>query len=197
MASARAEHTATLVSLGQVLVAGDSASELYDPDSGAWRPAGSLVEPRYSGHTALLLPSGRVLLAGGWGKVRPSGLLARTHRARKHRSRVPRCGAGPPVWTGPPAPASRSPMALCSCSLHGHAGCAAGLTGSRRCKVCPLSPVALAAKWSDHRTSWCQARQPPTACAGLEVGVPSHAYAPVCLLRPALSAHLRSSCNRD
>jgi hypothetical protein len=57
-----------------------------------------------------------------------SGLLARTHGAGTHSSRVPRCGAGPPVLTGPPAPASRSPLAHNSSSLHGRAACAAGST---------------------------------------------------------------------
>ncbi len=41
-----------------------SASELYDPATGTWPASGKLVEGR-GGHTADLLPDGRVLLAGG------------------------------------------------------------------------------------------------------------------------------------
>jgi hypothetical protein len=76
------------------------------------------------------------------GRRSHSGLLAQTHAAGRHRSRVPRCGAGPPVLTGPPAPASRSPMAHCSCSLHAREGCGAWLTGSRRRRCAPRQHLA-------------------------------------------------------
>jgi hypothetical protein len=68
----------------------------------------------------------------------PSGLLARTHGARTHRSRVPRCGAGPPVLTGPPAPASRSPSAHSSGS-HSLAALAVE-RGSRRAVPAGVTP---------------------------------------------------------
>ncbi len=74
-------HTATLLPDGQVLVAGggysvsagfdalaevvlDSA-ELYDPATGRFSPTGSMETPRLE-QTATLLPSGLVLIAGGW-----------------------------------------------------------------------------------------------------------------------------------
>jgi hypothetical protein len=59
---------------GKVLVAGGfntssgylTSAELYDPNTGAWTTVGALNTARY-GHTATLLPSGRVLAAGGYG----------------------------------------------------------------------------------------------------------------------------------
>jgi N-acetylneuraminic acid mutarotase len=71
LSQARAEHTATLLSDGRVLVAGGFASgsplassEIYDPATGRWSPAAPLQQPRYR-HTATLLLDGRVLVAGG------------------------------------------------------------------------------------------------------------------------------------
>jgi hypothetical protein len=70
------DHTATLLTNGQVLVAGgvgcNSASslsrcgpsELYDPTTRTWTDTGSLRRARWS-HTATLLPNGQVLVAGG------------------------------------------------------------------------------------------------------------------------------------
>jgi large repetitive protein len=63
------QHTATLLTNGQVLVAGGdnlSSAELYDPATGLWTATGSLATARGS-HTATLLPNGKVLVAGGDG----------------------------------------------------------------------------------------------------------------------------------
>jgi hypothetical protein len=74
MATPRQGHTATRLSNGLVLVTGgapgfglqsaDGRGELYDPFSGTFRPAGTMVHARQR-HTATLLNSGKVLLAGG------------------------------------------------------------------------------------------------------------------------------------
>ena len=79
MATARQNHTTTLLPSGKVLVAGGygnngdlASAELYDPATGAWSSAGNLTTARYA-HTATLLPSGKVLVAGGYGS---NGYLA-------------------------------------------------------------------------------------------------------------------------
>ena len=71
LATARDDHTATLLPNGKVLVAGGydgsgtlASAELYDPASGTWTATGSLATARYR-HTATLLPNGKVLVAGG------------------------------------------------------------------------------------------------------------------------------------
>jgi N-acetylneuraminic acid mutarotase len=72
---ARAYHTATLLNNGLVLVAGGAtnpnggtgattSAELYNPTNGTWTLTGSMHTPRFT-HSATLLPSGKVLVAGG------------------------------------------------------------------------------------------------------------------------------------
>lgn len=75
MSVAREQQTATLLTDGDVLVAGGldqnsgatetlAGAELYDPDVGKWTPTGAMNHQR-AGHTATLLNGGWVLVAGG------------------------------------------------------------------------------------------------------------------------------------
>jgi Galactose oxidase, central domain len=81
METARVGHTATLLNDGRVLVAGGGISpevlfgpvadpgtasaEIFNPTSGQFTPAGNNMSATRIYHTATLLPSGDVLLAGG------------------------------------------------------------------------------------------------------------------------------------
>jgi hypothetical protein len=81
MKTSRFGHTATLLTsgplAGRVLVAGGcctttgrplASAELYDTHTGQWKSTGSLMVGRQH-HTATLLPSGKVLVAGGRDKL--------------------------------------------------------------------------------------------------------------------------------
>jgi WD40 repeat protein len=76
LSTGRYGHSAILLPNGKVLVVGGrtgfpsgiilASAELYDPESGTWTATGSLGGTRWI-HTATLLPSGKVLVAGGQG----------------------------------------------------------------------------------------------------------------------------------
>ena len=79
MSFARGTHTGTLLQDGRLLIAGGDdgsgrleaitdTSELYNPSTGRWEPAGVMGRQRTQ-HAALLLNDGRVLLVGGAGVV--------------------------------------------------------------------------------------------------------------------------------
>src|SRR4051812_39471104 len=76
MMESRASHTITLLADGRAFIAGGFAgndreafpfhtTELFDPATNRFTKGPMMVQGR-SGHTATLLPDGRVLLAGGW-----------------------------------------------------------------------------------------------------------------------------------
>ena len=77
MTGGRADHTATLLPNGKVLIAGGynndnglngtflASAELYDPTAGTFTVTGSMSVARCN-HTATLLPNGMELIAGGF-----------------------------------------------------------------------------------------------------------------------------------
>jgi hypothetical protein len=76
MTTGRAAHTATLLPDGRVLIAGGfrqegtaeiaiASAELFDPTTDSFEPTRDMVEA-HVGHTATLLPDGRVLIVGGF-----------------------------------------------------------------------------------------------------------------------------------
>ena len=56
---------ATLLADGKVLVMGTDGCELYDPSTGTWIATGKMIAGRYYRPAHVLLPDGRVLVAGG------------------------------------------------------------------------------------------------------------------------------------
>jgi hypothetical protein len=95
--TARANHTATLLPNGKVLVAGGwndgalSSAELYDPVSGTWSATGRITTAREL-HTATLPPNGKVLVAGG---ITSSLLEARNCTTRPAGHGVPPAASTP------------------------------------------------------------------------------------------------------
>lgn len=74
-ATERVHHTATLLPDGRVLIVGGedlqsggatsrADSEIYDPGTNSWSPAGSMASSR-AGHAAIILPTGQVMVMGG------------------------------------------------------------------------------------------------------------------------------------
>jgi len=72
-----AGYTATLMTTGRVLIAGQgdygtlASAELYDPAAGTFNLTRDLNRAR-SRHTATLLPDGSILIVGGSGPIQPS-----------------------------------------------------------------------------------------------------------------------------
>src|ERR1039457_3054115 len=90
--SARVNHTATLLTNGEVLAAGGNdnagtlaSAELYSPATGKWTVTGSMATVR-TFQTATLLPSGRVLVAGGLIGISDTGVISCTGSAELYNS---------------------------------------------------------------------------------------------------------------
>lgn len=87
MHEARDNHTATLLLDGKVLVAGGrgnvaypwmlASAEIFDPSTGTWTATASMNHPR-RGHSATLLPDGRVLVAGGFSSANDPNVTTAT-----------------------------------------------------------------------------------------------------------------------
>ncbi len=100
----RADHTATLLPNGKVLVVGgasdvDRIGELYDPALGTWSDTDYMADVR-SHHTATLLPNGKVLVAGGYGPGGTSGYLSTAELVRAVSAAI----SPPRSFTIQPAP---------------------------------------------------------------------------------------------
>ena len=78
MIATRQSHTATLLSTGQILIAGGfgggATAELFDPAAESFFPTGTMIMARHE-HTAVLLSDGRVLVTGGAGGGRTAELF--------------------------------------------------------------------------------------------------------------------------
>ncbi|MFC4116404.1 Kelch repeat-containing protein [Nonomuraea zeae] len=86
-------HTVTRLDDGRVLVAGGlsgsagtgpglASAELYDPATRSWTATGAMTVPRW-GHSAVLLPDGSVLVAGG-SAVRSGGTTKALRSAERY-----------------------------------------------------------------------------------------------------------------
>ncbi len=66
MTTVRYQHAATLLRTAVLLAADDASlvAELHGPSHGTFAPTGSMTIIRQE-HSAVLLPNGKVLLAGG------------------------------------------------------------------------------------------------------------------------------------
>ncbi|CAF1265012.1 unnamed protein product [Adineta steineri] len=74
MTNAHAEHTASVLLNGKVIVTGGNghsgnvlnSAELYDPSTGIWTTTSYMNNARID-HTASVLLNGKVLVTGGYG----------------------------------------------------------------------------------------------------------------------------------
>lgn len=94
--TARTQHTASLLTNGNVLVAGGASqtsnayatAELYGASSGVWTFTGSLHTSRYV-HTATVLSNGNVLVAGGTADTTGAALDSAEKSTTRRQGRGP------------------------------------------------------------------------------------------------------------
>ena len=157
MHSPRADEFAVLLQNGRVLVTGGTgqtgsrttSSEIYDPRTGKWTPTGSLnVGRSESEYATVLLPDGRVLLAGGYtGAPDSSGNSADVNTAEVYS---PRTG----TWTLVTSTMSSTRSGHAAILLRGNRGVlgswAGSTTGWRRPR--PTSTTGRTGDLPDSRT---------------------------------------------
>jgi len=146
MATGRAEHTASVLVSGKVLVSGGAyniaataSAELYDPGTGTFTATGSMAVKR-SIHTASVLPSGKVLVTGGVDPVsgdtraRSCTTLPETRGWGRSPARAP--------WPLPGPSTQRVSWPRAGCSSRG-AATASSASPARRSSI-PLAMLARA-----------------------------------------------------
>jgi C-terminal processing protease CtpA/Prc/N-acetylneuraminic acid mutarotase len=154
LATARHAHTATRLPSGKVLVVGGrgasgdridplASAELYDPATNAWTSAGALALAR-TYYSATLLPSGKVLVAGGY-----QGGIYSTAAAELYDPATN-------TWTGTGAMATARDHFTATLLANGRVFVAGGSTGTR-------DPLASAELYDPSSGTWIKARDMATA----------------------------------
>jgi galactose oxidase-like protein/Kelch motif protein len=169
MITARQLAADALLLSGRVLVSGGSpgftgnvalsSAEIFDPDAGSWAAVGSLATPRFA-HTATLLPSGKVLVAGG---ADATGLPLAS-------AEIYDPDAGSWTTTGPLNSARDSHTATLLPSGQ------VLVVGGGRCQVQPFSPLASAEVYDPDAGRWSTtASMAEARCLHVSVLLPSGA----------------------
>ncbi|MGH9282089.1 MAG: Kelch repeat-containing protein, partial [Acidimicrobiales bacterium] len=110
MPAVRAEHTATLLAEGKVLLVGGHGSVgriaealgdavVYEPAGGGWTTVGNLMRTPRAAHTATLLEDGSVLIVGGSLQKEHGGGGRPTPLVELYDPEVNRFEPGPPLRT--------------------------------------------------------------------------------------------------
>jgi len=173
MAFARRYPNATLLPDGKVLVTGGTstgvddtlgavrAAETWDPATGTWTTLASMSVPRMYHSTAVLLPDGRVLVAGGGGLNNP-GLEGNHYDAEYYSPPYLFKGARPVVSSVPETAAYGQTFLLATTN-------AASIS-----KVTLVAPSSSTHEFNSHQRFVPLTFSPTPDGAGLTVTVPSN-----------------------